>query len=137
MPYFFTGGEPPKLLAFWAHLGRAGSDLYFADYQAGSLPTNLRLMAQSIMSVSVSAHSLFGIVNVSQQDDVGDLVYRDFDQGTQTRYAQAVSEADEHAGPDLSTSWTVYNVRGRDDSDRSGIWITTLAPPVPPDGGTN
>jgi hypothetical protein len=135
VPYFFTGGG--QVLAFWAHFGRAASDLYFADYQPGVLPTNLRLIARSIMSVSVSSHNLFGIVNVSQQDDVGDLVYRDLDLGTETRYAQAVAEADEHAGSDLSTSWTVYNVRGRADSDRSGIWITTLAPAVPPDGGTN
>jgi hypothetical protein len=134
VPYFFTGEG--KVLAFWAHLGRAASDLYFADYQPGAPPTNLRLMVRSIMSVSVSAHDIFGIVNVSQQDDVGDLVYRDLDQGTEIRYAQAVSDAAQLGGSDLSTSWTVYNVRGRADSDRSGIWVTTLAPPVP-DGGTN
>lgn len=133
-PYFFTGGG--SVLAFWAHLGRASSDLYFADYQEGDLPTNLRLVAQSIMSVSVSAHNLFGIVNVSQQDGVGDLVYRDIDTGTDIRYAQAVSDAAQLGGSDLSTSWAAYIVRGRADSDRSGLWITTLAPP-PTDGGTD
>ena len=107
---FFTGGG--TVLAFWAHLGRASSDLYFADYQEGDLPTNLRLVAQSIMSVSVSAHNLFG------------------------RYAQAVSDAAQLGGSDLSTSWAAYIVRGRADSDRSGLWITTLAPP-PTDGGTD
>jgi hypothetical protein len=134
VPYFFTGGG--TVLAFWAHLGRASSDLYFADYQEGDLPTNLRLVAQSIMSVSVSAHNLFGIVNVSQQDGVGDLVYRDIDTGTDIRYAQAVSDAAQLGGSDLSTSWAAYIVRGRADSDRSGLWITTLAPP-PTDGGTD
>jgi hypothetical protein len=133
-PYFFT--PDGKVLAFWAHLGRAASDLYFADYQAGVLPTNLRLVAQSIMSVSVSTHSLFGIVNVSQQDGVGDLVYRDLDKGTDTRYAQAVSEAAQLGGSDLSTSYAAYIVRGREESDRSGLWITTLAPPVA-DAGTD
>jgi hypothetical protein len=133
VPYFFTGEG--KVLAFWAHLGRASSDLYFADWEAGALPTNLRLVAQSIMSVSVSAHSLFGILNVSQQDGVGDLVYRDIDTATDTRYAQAVSEADQLGGADLSTSWAAYIIRARADSDRSGLWITTLAPAALPDGG--
>lgn len=134
-PYFFTGAD--KILAFWAHLGRASSDLYFADYDGISLPTNLRLIAQSIMSVSVSEHNLFGIVNVSQQDGVGDLVYRDIDTGKDTRYAQAVSDAAQLGGSTLSSSWAAYIVRGRADSDRSGLWITTLAPPGPTDAGTD
>lgn len=132
-PYFFTGSD--KVLAFWAHLGRASSDLYFADYDGTSLPTNLRLVAQSIMSVSVSEHNLFGIVNVSQQDGVGDLVYRDIDTGKDIRYAQAVSEAVQLGGTTLSDSWAAYIVRGRAASDRSGLWLTTLAPPT--DAGTH
>jgi hypothetical protein len=136
-PYFFTAGDNGPLLVFWAHLGRASSDLYFADYPGGSLPTGLRLIAKSIFSVSISAHSLFGILNVSQQDSVGDLVYMDLDKGVQTLYAHAVSDATELGGSDLSTSYSAYIVRGRADSDRSGLWLTTLAPPVQPDGGTN
>ena len=135
--YFFTDGNSGKVLVFWAHLGRASSDLYFADYAAGGLPTNLRLMAKAILSVSISAHSLFGVINMSQQDSVGDLVYLDFDRGTQTLYAHAVVEAAEYSGADLSTSYSAYIVRGRADSDRSGLWLTTLAPPVPPDGGAD
>jgi hypothetical protein len=134
-PYFFTGAD--KVLAFWAHLGRASSDLYFADYDGTSLPTNLRLIAQSIMSVSVSEHNLFGIVNVSQQDGVGDLVYRDIDTGKDIRYAQAVSDAAQLGGTTLSSSWAAFIVRGRADSDRSGLWITPLAPPGPTDAGTD
>jgi hypothetical protein len=136
-PYFFIPKGEPRILAFWAHLGRASSDLYFADWQVGQLPTNLRLVAQSIMSVSVSEHNLFGIVNVSQQDGVGDLVYRDLDTGTDTRYAQAVADAAQLGGDALSTSWAAYIVRGRADSERSGLWITPLAPPVPLDAGTD
>jgi hypothetical protein len=135
--YFFTDGDHGPVLVFWAHLGRESSDLYFADYQSGSLPTGLRLIAKSIFSVSISAHTLFGILNVSQQDGVGDLVYMDLDKGVQTLYAHAVSDATEHGGPDLSTSYTAYVVRGRTDADRSGLWLTPLAPPVQPDGGTN
>lgn len=135
--YFFTKGDNGPILVFWAHLGRSSSDLYFADYPGGTLPTGLRLMAKSIFSVSISAHSLFGILNVSQQDSVGDLAYMDFDKGVQTLYAHAVSDAVELGGSDLSTSHAAYVVRGRTDSDRSGLWLTTLAPPVQPDGGTN
>jgi hypothetical protein len=137
MPYFFTDGDKGPILVFWAHLGRASSDLYFMDYQSGALPTGLRLIAKSIFSVSISAHSLFGILNMSQQDSVGDLVYMDLDKGVQTLYAHAVSDATERGGSDLSTSYAAYVVRGRADSDRSGLWLTTLAPPVQPDGGTN
>ena len=73
---------------------------------------------------------------MSQQDGVGDLVYLDFDRGTKTLYAQAVSEATERGGADLSSTYAAYIVRGRADSDRSGLWLTTLAPP-PPDGGND
>ena len=135
--YFFTDGDKGKILVFWAHLGRASSDLYFADYQSGALPTGLRLIARSILSVSISSHVLFGILNMSQQDGVGDLVYRDIDKGMDTLYAHAVSEAAELGGSDLSTSYTAYVIHGRADSDRSGLWLTTLAPPAIPDGGTN
>ena len=134
--YFFTDGDKGPLLVFWAHLGRASSDLYFADYQPGTLPTGLRLIAKSILSVSISAHSLFGILNMSQQDGVGDLVYRNIDKGVDTVYAHGVSDSAEHGGSDLSTSYSAYVVRGRTDSDRSGLWLTTLAPPVT-DGGTD
>jgi hypothetical protein len=135
--YFFTDGDKGSLLVFWAHLGRASSDLYFADYQTGALPTGLRLIAKSILSVSISAHSLFGIVNMSQQDGVGDLVYRNIDKGVDTVYAHGVSDSAERGGADLSTSYAAYVVRGRADSDRSGLWLTTLAPPVNADGGTD
>jgi len=132
-PYFPIGNNDG--FAFWAHLGRGASDLYFMDYPGGGLPTNVRLIARSIMSVSVSAESLFGIINVSQQDDVGDLVLRDIVHGKDTRYSQAVSDASESLGSDLLHSCTVYNVRGRADSDRSGLWISSLAPPLVLPGG--
>jgi hypothetical protein len=135
-PYFFTEGDDGLILVFWAHLGRGSSDLYFADYKSGSPPTNLRLMARAILSVSISAHSLFGIVNMSQQDAVGDLVVRDFDKGTDRLYSQAVSEAAEHRDEATQIPYAAYIVRGRTDSDRSGLWLTTLTPPGTPDGGS-
>jgi hypothetical protein len=133
--YFFTSGDTGPILVFWAHLGRESSDLYFADYAEGSLPANLRVIAKSILSVSVSAHSLFGILNTSQQDGVGDLVFRDIDSGAETFYAQSVIEASQHNGSDLASSYTAYIVRARADSDRSGLWLSPMIPPPIPDGG--
>jgi hypothetical protein len=133
--YFFTDRAQPKdLLVFWAHLGRASSDLFFADYPGGALPTGLRQIAKSIFSVSVSAHTLFGIFNMSQQDGVGDLIRRDIDQGTDIRYAQAVADVNQCPSGLDCANWFAYVVRGRTDSDRSGLW---LVPPAQPDGGTN
>jgi len=135
--YRFTGGDNGPILVFWAHLGRASSDLYFADYPGGGLPTGLRVVARSIAYVSISARVLFGIINLSQQDQVGDLVCRRLDTGVDTVYAQAVADETEYAPPgaDLASTWVAYIVRGRADSDRSGLWLTTLAPPPTPDGG--
>ena len=133
--YFFTSGDKGPLLVFWAHLGRSSSDLYFADYTEGSLPTNLRLIAKSILSVSVSAHTLFGILNMSQQDGVGDLVSRDIDTGTDTLYAQAVLDATSCPPNHDCATMFLYIVRGRVDSDRSGLWIDSLASSDKPDGG--
>jgi hypothetical protein len=131
-------GDKGNILMFWAHLGRASSDLYFADYKDGALPTGLRLKAKSIQSVSVSEHSLFGILNMSQQDDVGDLVYRNIDTGVNTLYAQAVSVVTQWCPPPPSpcTDIYAYVIRGRVDADRCGLWLTTMAPPVTSDGGT-
>lgn len=134
--YFFIDGDKGKILVFWAHFGRASSDLYFADYQPGQLPTNLRLVARQIMYVSISEHSLFGILNVSQQDDVGDLVFRDLDHGVDKLFAQAVSDDSEHTDA-AGRTWAAYIVRGRTESDRSGLWITQVTPPEIPDGGAN
>jgi hypothetical protein len=134
-PYFFTSSEKGPLLVFWAHLGRSSSDLYFADYTEGSLPTNLRLIAKSILSVSVSAHTLFGVVNMSQQDGVGDLVSRDIDTGTDTLYAQAVLDATSCPQERACANMFLYIVRGRSDSDRSGLWIDSLTQADTPDGG--
>jgi hypothetical protein len=133
--YFFTDGDKGKLLVFWAHLGRASSDLFFADYPGGGLPTGLRQIAKSIFSVSVSAHTLFGILNMSQQDGVGDLVLRDIDHGTDIRYAQGVADVTQcPPGLPSCAGWFTYIVKGRTDSDRSGLWLVS---PALPDGGTN
>ncbi len=135
--YFFTEGDDGPILVFWSHLGRASSDLYFADCPGGALPTGLRLVAKSILSVSISAHNLFGILNMSQQDGVGDLVWRNIDTGVDIRYAQAVADVEQCPSNLPCSGLFAYIVRGRADSDRSGLWLDSLAPPVIPDGGSN
>jgi hypothetical protein len=132
--YFFTDGDKGKILVFWAHLGRAASDLIFADYSDGALPTGLRVIAKAILSVSISAHSLFGIVNMSQQDGVGDLVFRNIDTGDDIRYAQAVADVVQCPSDWPCAGWFAYIVRGRTDSDHSGLWLVS---PPKPDGGTD
>jgi hypothetical protein len=92
------------------------------------------LIAKSILSVSISAHSLFGILNMSQQDGVGDLVLRNIDTGVDLRYAQAVADVNQCPSDWPCRNWFAYIVRGRTDSDHSGLW---LVPPVKPDGGTD
>jgi hypothetical protein len=64
------------------------------------------------------------------------LVYRDIDKSVDTLYAQAVFEAAQLGGSDLSTSYAAYIIRGRVDADRCGLWLTTMAPPATSDGGT-
>lgn len=127
--FFFTEVDEGWLLVFWAHLGRSSSDLYFADYDGKGLPTNLRLMAHAILNVSISPRGLFGVVNMSQQDGVGDLVLMDFEKGTRILYAQAVSEATEKGPPELPDHYVAYIVRGRSETDRSGLWLMTVVPP--------
>jgi hypothetical protein len=130
--FFFTTGDSGQILVYWAYLGRGNSDLYFTDYHTG----DVRLIARSILSVSISAHTLFGILNASQQDGVGDLVYRDIDRSSDIVYAHAVADYTLHPGDDFASSSVAYIVRGRAESDRSGLWLAPLAPPVSPDGGT-
>jgi hypothetical protein len=132
--------EKPQILAFWAHFGRASADLYFTDLaggESGALPTGLRLIARAIQSVSISEHDIFGVLNMSQQDGVGDFVDRNLDKGVDRLFAHAVSQVAVRGGATPSTSYAAYIIRGRSDSDRSGLWLTTLAPPETPDGGTN
>jgi hypothetical protein len=136
--YKIIGAAKGLIFAFWAHLGRASSDLYYTDYTGDAPPTNLRLVAKSIVSVGISEHNLFGILNMSQQDGVGDLVFRDIDKQVDTLYAKAVAQVVQcpEYYSDVCGNKFLYIVRGRTDSDRSGLWLATLTPPAKPDGST-
>ncbi len=121
---FFMGDEDKPILVFWARFGHSTSDLYFADVETGQL----RLVAQSIRDVTVSPDGYFGIVNVSQQDLVGDLVLRDLAQDKARVLSQAV------AGFHRRGDNVAFLVRGRVSSDRDGLWFASLKPAVT-DGG--
>jgi hypothetical protein len=122
-PFFMLDGDK-QVLVFWARFGHNTSDLYFADVETGQL----RLVAQSIRNVSVAPDGYFGIVNVSQQDLVGDLVLKDLVHDKTRVLSQAVA-AFRRNGDDVA-----FAVRGRVPSDHDGVWVTSLKP-APADGG--
>ena len=112
------------IFVFWAYLVRGSRDLYFANHETGEL----KVVARSIGNVSVDSQRIFGTVNESEQDLVGDLVVDDVQDSGGRTLAHAVGEA---------TAWSGlvgYVVRGRVSSDHDGLWGTTLDPPVQ-DGG--
>jgi hypothetical protein len=120
---FFMSDDDKAVLVFWARFGHNTSDLYFADVDTGQL----RLVAPSIRNVTVAPDGYFGIINVSQQDLVGDLVLKDLVHDKTRVLSQAV--ADFHREGDN----VVFAVRGRVPSDHDGLWVTSLAAPT--DGG--
>jgi hypothetical protein len=128
VPFFISGPTTDAgasvILVFWANIVRDSSDLYFADYETGAL----KVVASAIGSVTVDAQHIFGTVNVSAQDETGDLVVKDVEDSGGRTIAQAVTEATQWSG------LVAYVVRGRVSSDHDGLWATTLAPPGQ-DGG--
>jgi hypothetical protein len=133
----FTDGDKGQAPGFWAHLGRASSDLYFADYQGGALPTGLRLIAKSILSVSDLCALLVRHLEHVATGWRGRPGLPGHRQGRGHVVRASRDPMWSSGGSDLSTSYAAYIVRGRVDSDRSGLWLTTLAPPVTSDGGTD
>jgi hypothetical protein len=121
---FSIQGPSGPILVFWASIVRASADLYFANHETGEL----RVVATAIGNVTVDSRQIFGTVNVSAQDETGDLVVDDVQDSGGRTLAHAVTEA---------TSWSGlvgYVVRGRAASDHDGLWGSTMAPPGQ-DGG--
>ena len=135
--FFFINGPSTDagasvILVFWAHIVRDADDLYFANYQTGEL----QVVASSIGSVTVLDYNhIFGTVNVSAQDNVGDLVVQDLHDSGGRILAHAVFEATQSPPWIGSGGLVAYTVRGRVASDHDGLWGTTLAPPPGQDGG--
>jgi hypothetical protein len=112
--FFFIAGPDP--LVFWAHYGREPSDLFFANLESGAH----RRVAQGIREVTVTSTRVVGIVRVSQQDLVGDLVSRDIEKGEQTLIARSVSDVSIFGGR------LAFVMRERVPSARDGLWFSSL-----------
>ena len=119
-----TNGGASYSFVFSAYIVRGSRDLYLVNHETGEL----KVVARSIGNVSVDSQRIFGTVNESTQDLVGDLVVDDVQDSGGRTVAHAVGEA---------TMWSGlvgYVVRGRVSSDLDGLWGTTLDPPGQ-DGG--
>ncbi len=112
--YFFISGSEP--LVFWARYGRDRPDLFFANPESGSA----RRVAQSIRDVTVTPKRVVGIVRVSQQDLVGDLVQRDVEKNEQILIGRSVSNVTIFGGR------IAFVVRERQPSARDGLWLSSL-----------
>jgi hypothetical protein len=123
---FFTISDNlgQEILVFWCHLGHSATDLYYADRASG----NLRLVAEGISEVVVTPYQILGIVRVSIQDLVGDLVNKDLVHDTEIDLGHEVAD-ETVAGGNVA-----FVLRGRAASDRDGLWGIRIDG-VPPDAG--
>jgi hypothetical protein len=112
---------PRPQLAFWARFGHAAPDLYFAEYETG----DIRVVARGIQQLSVTSKQITGIVRVSQQDLVGDLIDKDLMKNEEQVLASQVSDA-VFFGPQVA-----FIVRERASSPHDGLWATCLGPEGP------
>jgi len=118
--YFFIPDGQRRILVFWAHFGRNASDLYFGNHLTG----DLSVVAERISEVTVTARRVFGIMRVSEQDLVGDLVNKDLIMNKEIVLAHSVSD---------STAWgtrVAFVIRERIASPNDGLWA------IPIDGDT-
>jgi hypothetical protein len=118
--YFFIADGTRRILVFWAHFGRNASDLYFGNHETGES----RIVAEGISEVTVTARRVFGIVRVSEQDLVGELVNKDLVMNKETVLAHSVSDA---------TVWgtrVAFVIRERLGTPNDGLWA------IPSDGIT-
>jgi hypothetical protein len=117
--YFFLPGS--GILVFWAHFGRNPSDLYFANPETGEA----RVVAEGIREVSVTSTRVLGIIRLSQQDLVGDLVQRNALTGEEQVLAYSVSAVTVD-DPGRPAARVAFVVRERAGSHQDGLWATTL-----------
>jgi hypothetical protein len=118
--YFFIADGMRRILVFWAHFGRNASDLYFGNHETGEA----RVVAEGISEVTVTPRRVFGIVRVSEQDLVGELVNKDLVMSKETVLAHSVSDA---------TVWgtrVAFVIRERIATLNDGLWA------IPSDGVT-
>jgi len=114
--YFFIADAGRRILVFWAHFGRNASDLYFGNHLTG----DLSIVADRISEVTVTARRVFGIVRVSEQDLVGELVNKDLIHNQEIVLAHSVADA---------AAWgqrVAFVVRERVDSPNDGLWAIPI-----------
>src|SRR4030095_11587342 len=114
--YFFIADAGRRILVFWAHFGRNASDLYFGNHLTG----DLSIVADRISEVTVTARRGFGIVRVSEQDLVGELVNKDLITNKEVVLAHSVSD---------STAWggrVAFIIRERLVSANDGLWAIPI-----------
>jgi hypothetical protein len=116
--YFFIPDGERRILVFWAHFGRNASDLYFGNHESGET----RIVAEGISEVTVTARRVFGIVRVSEQDLVGELVNKDLIMNQETVLAHSVSDAS------VWGTRVAFVIRERIPTVNDGLWA------IPSDG---
>jgi hypothetical protein len=119
------------VLVFWAYVTRSATDLFFANHVTG----DLKVVTGAIGNVIVDSQRVFGTVHMSAQDVVGDLTVWNVPTHKGRVISHAVPQY-EFASEPSTFGLVGYLVRGRTDSDRDGIWVTTMRDPHDPqDGG--
>jgi hypothetical protein len=114
--YFFIPEGPRRILVFWSHIGRNASDLFFTDHET----RDMRKVAQGISEVTVTARRVVGIVRVSGQDLVGDLVNKDLLRDEEIILGHEVADA---------AVWSprvAFVVRERVPAAQDGLWATGI-----------
>jgi hypothetical protein len=120
--YFFIADKTRPILVFWAQFGRNGVDLYYADHETG----DNRVVAESISEVVVTPYQVVGIVRVSEQDLIGDLVNKDLSLNAEIPLAHEVSD------DAINGDKVVFVIRERVSSERDGLWAIGIDG-TPPD----
>lgn len=114
--YFFMADGPRRILVYSARYGRGTSDLYYGNHETGES----RVVAEGILDVIARPWHFVGIVRVSQQDLVGDLVHRDLTRDDEVVLAHRVSDAAiRESEGDLRVAFVL---RERTATGRDGLW---------------
>lgn len=115
--FFFVRDDAGPVLVFWSRYGRRNSsDLFFANHETGER----RMVSEGISQVTVTPKRVVGIVNISQQDLVGDLIQKNVATGEQRLIGRSVADLTIHGGR------LAFLVRGRGASEWDGLWAATL-----------